>query len=195
MNWIAVVMQHSYPLHEIPFFNHYVWGKFCTLFNRALDSSKQYLMIDVCFSCPWHQGWWAFNTLRPTRNRRHFADDIFKCIFVNENVWISINISLKFVPRGPINNIPALVQIMAWRRSGDKPLSEPMMDSLLTHKCVTRPQWVNQRCTYIVTQQIRCCAAILLKWQKNLTTPHAFTKIFHQSWRYRYEEMSKLHNF
>ena len=34
-------------------------------------------------------------------------------------------ISLKFVPKGPINNIPALVQIMAWRRSGDKPLPEP----------------------------------------------------------------------
>ena len=69
-------------------------------------------------------------------------DDIFKCIFLNENVYISINISLKFVPKGPINNIPALVPIMAWRRSGDKPLSEPMMASLLTHICVTRPQWV-----------------------------------------------------
>ena len=52
-------------------------------------------------------------------------------------------ISLKFVPKGPINNIPALVQIMAWRRPGDKPISEPMMVSLLTHICVTRPQWVN----------------------------------------------------
>ena len=50
--------------------------------------------------------------------------------------------SLKFVPKGPINNYPSLVQIMAWRRSGDKPLSEPMMVSLLTHICVTRPQWV-----------------------------------------------------
>ena len=38
-----------------------------------------------------------------------------------------MKISLKFVPRGPINNIPALVQIMAWHRAGDKPLSEPMM--------------------------------------------------------------------
>ena len=47
---------------------------------------------------------------------------IFKCIFFNENVLISIKISPKFVPMGPINNIPALVQIMAWRRSGDKPL-------------------------------------------------------------------------
>ena len=60
-------------------------------------------------------------------------------------IWISITISLKFVRRGPINNIPALVQIMAWRRSGDKPLSEPMMVSLLTHICVTRPQWVIQK--------------------------------------------------
>ena len=83
-----------------------------------------------------------FNTLRPRRNRRHFADDIFKCILMNENVKISIKFSLKSVPRGPINNIPALVQIMAWRRSCDKPLSEPMMVSLLTHICVTRPQWV-----------------------------------------------------
>ena len=64
-----------------------------------------------------------FNSLRPRRNEQHFADDIFKRIFFNENVWISIKISLKFVPNGLINNIPALVQIMAWRRSGDKPLS------------------------------------------------------------------------
>ena len=55
------------------------------------------------------------------------ADDIFKGIFLNENVWISIEISLKFVPEGPINNIPALVEIMAWRRLGDRPLSEPML--------------------------------------------------------------------
>ena len=84
------------------------------------------------------------NTLRPRQNRRHFPDDIFKCIFLNENVCISINISLKFVPNGPINYIPALVQITAWRGPGDKPLSEPMMISLLTHICITRPQWVNQ---------------------------------------------------
>ena len=85
----------------------------------------------------------AIDTLRPRRNEQHFADDIFKHIFFNENVWIFIKISLKFVPKGPINNIPALVQIMAWCRSGDKPLSEPMMVSLLTHICVTQPQWIN----------------------------------------------------
>ena len=81
-------------------------------------------------------------TLRPRQNVCHFTDDIFKCIFLYENVWISIWISLKFVRRGPINNIPALIQIMAWRRPGDKPLSEPMMVRLPMHLCVTWPQWV-----------------------------------------------------
>ena len=52
-----------------------------------------------------------FNTLRLRQNGRQFADAIFQCIFLNENVWISIKISLKFVPEGPINNIPALVQM------------------------------------------------------------------------------------
>ena len=86
--------------------------------------------------------WSIFNTLRPRQNGRHFPDDTFKCIFLNENVWIVIKFSLKFVPKCSINNIPALVQIMAWRRPGEKPLSEPMMVILLTHICVTRPQWV-----------------------------------------------------
>ena len=53
-----------------------------------------------------------------------------------------IKTSLKFVSKGSINNITALVQKMAWHRPGNKPLSEPMMVNLLTHTCVTRPQWV-----------------------------------------------------
>ena len=63
----------------------------------------------------------SLNSLRPRRNGRYNADDIFKCIFLKENVWIPTKISLKFVPKGPINNIPALAQTMAWRRPGDKP--------------------------------------------------------------------------
>ena len=54
---------------------------------------------------PWHAG---FNTLMPRKNGRHFADDILKCIFVNENAWIPIEISFQ-VPKCPIDNIPALV--------------------------------------------------------------------------------------
>ena len=88
------------------------------------------------------QSTWILETLRPRQKDCHFADDIFKCIFENENEWISPGISLTFVPKVRINNIPALVHIMVWRRPGDKPLSEPMMIILLTHICVTRPQWV-----------------------------------------------------
>ena len=82
----------------------------------------------------------GINTLRPRQHGRHFADDTFKRILMTENVINLTKISLKFVPKGPINNIPALVQIMAWRQPGDKPLSEAMMVRLLTHICVARPQ-------------------------------------------------------
>ena len=81
----------------------------------------------------------GFNTLRPRQ-----MDAIFKWTFLNENVWILIKISLKFVPKGPINNISALVQIIDWHHPGNKPLSEPMMVSMVSlpmHICVI--QWVN----------------------------------------------------
>ena len=55
------------------------------------------------------------------------ADDTFKCIFVKENGWIAIRISLKFILGSPIRNKPTLVQVMAWRRTGDKPLPELML--------------------------------------------------------------------
>ena len=84
----------------------------------------------------------CISTLRPRQHGRHFPDDIFKWIFRNENVWILLKISLKFAPKGWINNIPALVQLMACHRPGDKPISEPMMVNLQTHICVTGPQWV-----------------------------------------------------
>ena len=85
----------------------------------------------------------CLHTLRPRQKGRHFANDTLRYIFLNENVIILVKISLKFVPKGSINNIPALVQIMAWRRPGDKPLSEPMLVRKPTHICVTRPKWVN----------------------------------------------------
>ena len=55
---------------------------------------------------------YSLDSLRLRQNGRHLADDIFKWIFLNENVWLSINISLKFVPMGQMNNIPALIQIL-----------------------------------------------------------------------------------
>ena len=95
---------------------------------------------------------WNLNTLRPRQNGRHYADDTFKCIFLKENVRISIKISLNFVPKSPIDNIPALFKIMAWRRPGDKPLSVAMMVSLLTHICVARLQWVNRNLNIFVKE-------------------------------------------
>ena len=72
------------------------------------------------------------------QNDRHFTDNIFRCIFVNEKFCILVKISLKFVPKGLIDNKPALVEIMAWRQIGDKPLSEPMLtqftDAYMRHK-------------------------------------------------------------
>ena len=85
----------------------------------------------------------GINTSRLRQNDHDFADDIFQCIFLNENCCIIIKISLKFVHKYPINNIPSLVQIMAWSWPGAKPLTEPMMVSLLTHICAIRPEWVN----------------------------------------------------
>ena len=55
------------------------------------------------------------------------ADDIFKCIFLNKDDKIPIQISLKLVPTSPIDNKPALVQVMAWGWAGYKPLPEPML--------------------------------------------------------------------
>ena len=93
----------------------------------------------------------TLNILRPKQNGRHFPNDII----LNGFSWMKMYEFrlefhwLKFVPKGPINNIPALVQIMAWHRSCDKPSSGPMMVRLLTHICVTGPRWVNAAKCYV----------------------------------------------
>ena len=72
---------------------------------------------------------WFIITLRTQQNGRHFADDIYKSMILNGNCRILILNSLKYAHKGPVNNKPALVQIRAWRPPGDKPLSEPMVNS------------------------------------------------------------------
>ena len=104
-------------------------------------------------------------SLRPRQNCRHFTDDIFKCIFLNGNAWFSLSISLKFVPRVWINNIPVQVQIMAWRQPSDRSLFESMVVSLLTHICnelgrcgvnFTRQQNATKRELCILILQLFC---------------------------------------
>ena len=98
----------------------FCWGLVQDDFNHILQD----YFIDAGTSMPLK---WS------RQSGRHFADDFFKYIFWNENVWFSTEISLTIVPEGPINDIPALVQAKAWDRPGDKPLSELMMLILLTH--------------------------------------------------------------
>ena len=113
-----------------------------------VNEIAQYTLKSVVFPCivRFVIGTYLFviscliNTLWPRQNGRH--SPFSKWIFLNGKVWISNKFSLKLVPRVPVKNIPALVQIIAWRRPGDKPLSGLMMVNLLTRICVTRPQWV-----------------------------------------------------
>ena len=138
------------------------WGIFCKIALRwmPLDLTDKSTLVQVmawCRQATSHylsQCWlrsllpygvtrpqWV-NTLRPRQDGRHFSDDIFKWIFFNENCCIFIQISMKYIPKGPIYNNPVLVQIMAWCRPGDKPFSEPMIVRLPMHICISQPQWV-----------------------------------------------------
>ena len=129
------------------------------------------------------------NSLRPRQNGRLFADDTFKRIFLNENIRISTRNSLKFVPKGLINKIPALVLIMAWRRPGDKPLSEPMVVSLPTHICVTRPQWVKAcMCSFVNGWlTIDIVSSVTLNTSLQIEAPHSSAW-----WRHQMETFSAL---
>ena len=124
---------------------------------------------------------------------RDKMDDVYKCIFLNENVWILLKISLKFVPKGPINNIPSLVQIMAWRRPGDKPLSEPMMVRLLTHICVAWPQWVK----HLVYMPIGHMVLKIVVPCKNFHLPNQYLykpcKAYVYCWENKYMPWLKSH--
>ena len=117
---LSKLMLGYYQMH--PYRNKVRWN-----FSQKSNSFIQENAFKIVFKLAFILSRRWVNTLRPRQNGRHFPDDIFKWIFFNENVWNSIKISLKFVPKVPIDNIPALVQIMAWRRTGDKLLSEPMM--------------------------------------------------------------------
>ena len=67
---------------------------------------------------------YAFYSSLPEQNDCHFADDIFKYIFMNEKFCVLIRILPTFVPTCLIDNKTASVQVTAWRRIGDNPLPE-----------------------------------------------------------------------
>ena len=95
-------------------------------------------------SCRHILGWKSFYIhyhIEAETNWKPFSSDIFKCILLNTNVWILIKISLMFVPKGPINNILAFAQIMAWCQPVNKPFSEPMIDSYMHHLASMSHTW------------------------------------------------------
>ena len=97
----------------------YKWGILAKLATRGLYWGEEVLLVTGLF----YKGNWSrfvLNTLKGRLNNRHFPHDTFKCIFLNKNVSITIKISPKLVPKAPINNISALVQIMAWCHPGDE---------------------------------------------------------------------------
>ena len=118
-----------------------------------------------------------YNTLGPRQNGRHRSDDMLKCVFLDENVKVSIKISLKFVRKVRFNNIPALVQTMARHRPGDKPLSEPMMVSLLRNISVTRPQWIQRPRQFTIVRVF----SLAISGTTN-AAPHPKTKSLKPKW-------------
>ena len=111
----------------------------------------------------WFSRFVYLNTFGAETNGHHF-DTTFKLIFLNDNCGILIPISLKFVPKGPVHNNTALVQVMAWCQIGDKPLSEPkMVFHLLMLRCVTQSIWVKVK--------------FLVDWRDIFFT-HVFQKCF-----------------
>ena len=127
----AIVLMLCESTHRL-----YLWKV-----NIGSGNALVHVQVSWCHMTPLTH--WGRGKMNP------ISQTSFKCIYLNENLWISLKVSLNFAPKIRINIIPAWVQIMAWRRPGDKPLSEPVMVSLLTHYylCVTRPQWVKTQVT------------------------------------------------
>ena len=160
LNFILYCIQHIY-IAVIPFlaiiFLHYfqkIWEYSCyvkwkvsfTLCNYhwhyiMLEESEVKWtpdsLINICTHWKYHLTHWGRDKMAD------ISQTTFPSVFSSMKMFeFRLKFHWSFVPKGPINKIPALVQIMAWRRPGDKLLSEPMLISLPTHICVNRPQWV-----------------------------------------------------
>ena len=127
----------------------------------------------------------SLNPSPPGQNGRHFANDIFKSIFINWKFWILIKNSLKFVPKGPNDNNPALVKIMAWRRIGDKTLSEPMLtrftDAYMRHGGRRVKHTNHSQCCTFGTTVRRVNAFIIIK-PRSQTPIHYPSQIVINNW-------------
>ena len=114
--------------------------------SLRMHSTMDWFVVRPLFTRMWFEHIEA-EAIRQTYSRQHFQIHFceWKCIYLGSDFT-------EIVHKGPINNIASLVHIMAWRRPGDKPLSEPMMIILFTHISVTRPQIVKlKQCTCWLT--------------------------------------------
>ena len=121
-SWYSTVNDWHFCFYKIKLY------AYCMTVPRERPLLLPQVPVGVPSNTTWNNSLREINTLRPGKNGRHFPDDHLKCIFLNENIWISINISLKFVPKGRINNIPALVKIMAWCQATSHYLNQWWLD-------------------------------------------------------------------
>ena len=142
------------------------WRPFCLGLHVIISRLTACYRYDCVAWCSSHTCEHSVNTLRPGKRAAIFQTTFWNT-FLNEDIWISIWFSLKFFPKGPIDNNPTLAQLMAWRRPGDKPLPEPVIVVLPTYICVTRPQWVKTCCPITLDYfDSRCCnnTHLILCW-------------------------------
>ena len=127
-------------------------------FHPALyNGCNDLLWINV--SLCWYRNQ-AANTLRPRKNCRRSANGISKCIFLNESVWMSLKVSLKFVRKFWIHNVlDILIQIMTWRRPGDTHYLNRwglVSDAYMRHNQLTASKWFVQDRTVIDILRFQC---------------------------------------
>ena len=111
-----------------------IWRPFCSGPNKSNNVTVRFFLLAICLQ------WGVVNTLRPRQNSRHLPNDIFKCIFMNEKFCISINFSLKFVPKGPIQWSGNLcVESYVWIEN-----TEHAVVSIFLYQCITSQFPLNQ---------------------------------------------------
>ena len=139
------------PLPE-PMLTYHQWGSVTTIwgqFHEKYFSHQQLKLASKSFiqnfnipNLPGANELKPPGILRPERDGRHLAEEIFTGILSEENFCILIQILLKFVHLDSIDIKSALVQVMAWVQIGYKPLPEAMLTIIHTLYSISRLQWV-----------------------------------------------------
>ena len=146
--WYIFVMNHCYPYLNV--YMH-TFALFCTIIAPCYDMLFL-IRTRGLINHPWFLAPLAYTDLCYSLDLCNNWGELFTCMLhsVLFFIWcmymsiknLNLNLKINEICFIFALNIPALVEIMASRRPGGKPLSEPMVVSLLTHICITRPPWV-----------------------------------------------------